>query len=146
MTIKELDKSYNDEIKRLFREVFSAPPWNEDWSDERQLEEYLLDLTEVRNPLLFGLFEGEELIGISIGRIKHWCAGTEYFIEELCIRPDMQGKGRGRAFFLLIEEELRSRGLDTIFLMTEKDKPAYGFYIKIGFEELPGLTSFWKRF
>ena len=146
MMVRELDRSNNDEIKRLFREVFSAPPWNEDWSDERQLDDYLLDLTEVRNPLLFGLFEGEELIGISIGRIKHWCGGTEYFIEELCIRPDMQGKGYGRAFFSLIESDLKARGLDTIFLMTEKDKPAYGFYKKIGFEELPGLTSFCKRF
>ena len=44
------------------------------------------------------------------------------------------------------ESDLKARGLDTIFLMTEKDKPAYGFYKKIGFEELPGLTSFWKRF
>ncbi len=44
------------------------------------------------------------------------------------------------------ESDLKARGLDTIFLMTEKDKPAYGFYKKTGFEELPGLTSFWKRF
>ena len=42
--IKELDETHFDEIKELFRSVFMAPPWNDDWSDENQLNEYLLDL------------------------------------------------------------------------------------------------------
>ncbi len=37
-TIKELDGSYMHDIRQMFKEVFSAPPWNEDWSDKEQLE------------------------------------------------------------------------------------------------------------
>ena len=146
MIIKELDFSYFEDIKQLFREVFSAPPWDEDWSDDKQLDGYLRDLTEVRNSLLFGLFEGSDLIGISIGRIKHWCKGTEYFIEELCLRADYQGKGYGKEFFLLIEAELKERGLNSIYLLTDRDKPAYRFYKNMGFTELPEVTSFIKEF
>ncbi|MBQ6559836.1 MAG: hypothetical protein IJL85_03300 [Erysipelotrichaceae bacterium] len=38
MRIEELDHSVSDEMKQLFKEVFSAPPWNEDWSDGEQLD------------------------------------------------------------------------------------------------------------
>ena len=42
LTLKEIDVTlYAVEIKSLFREVFSAPPWNEDWSDDDQLDNYL---------------------------------------------------------------------------------------------------------
>lgn len=147
LTLKEIDViSYAVEIMSLFKEVFSAPPWNEDWNDDDQLDNYLKDLTEVRNPLLYGLYEGNDLVGVSIGRIKHWCEGTEYFIEELCIRMDRQKKGYGKEFFSLIEKDLKEKGLDTIFLMTDRDKPAYEFYKKNGFKEIPELTSFIKLF
>ena len=146
MEIRELDKAFFEDIKRIMRDVFGAPPWNEDWSDEGQLENYIKDLTEVRGSLVYGLFEGDTMIGVSVGRIKHWCGGTEYFIEELCLRAEYQGKGCGRKFFSLIEGRLRERGLDAIFLITDRSKPAYGFYKKIGFKELEELASFFKSF
>ena len=146
MIIKEIFLSDLEEIKKLFRSVFSGPPWNEDWCDEEQLDEYMKDLIEVRGSLLFGLYEENQLIGISIGKIKHWCGGTEYFIEELCIRNELQGKGYGRQFIELIGEKIRERGLHTIYLMTDRNQPAYQFYNRLGFREIPELTSFTKDF
>jgi aminoglycoside 6'-N-acetyltransferase I len=144
MIIRELDVSYFENIKALFRSVFSAPPWNEEWSDD-QLDSYIRELIEVRQPILYGLFDNDELIGMSISKVKHWCGGTAYFIEEFCIRGDKQGRGCGRKFFSLIEEKIKDKGLDTIFLMTERTQPAYEFYKHIGFTELPDLTSFVKE-
>lgn len=40
MTITEMTIANLNEIKELFKSVFTAPPWNEDWSDERQLDEF----------------------------------------------------------------------------------------------------------
>lgn len=134
------------EIKTLFKSVFAAPPWNEDWSDEEQLDNYLRDLMEVRTPLIYGLYDGEILAGVSIGNIRHWCGGTEYFIEELCLARDYQGRGLGREFFALIEDELKKRNLNMIYLMTDRNKPAYEFYKKLGFGELSELASFFKEF
>ncbi|MBQ7507529.1 MAG: GNAT family N-acetyltransferase [Lachnospiraceae bacterium] len=145
MNIQEIFESDLEEIKDLFRSVFTGPPWNEEWSDEEQLNEYLKDLIEVRGSLLFGLYEEEQLIGMSLGRIKHWYKGTEYFIEELCIRNDYQGKGYGRLLFELIGEKLKEHNLNTIFLMTDRNQPAYRFYQRLEFRELPELTSFYKE-
>ena len=146
MNIKELSTNDLPEIKELFRAVFAGPPWNEDWNDENQLDEYMKDLTEVRNSLIFGLYEDGRFIGVSVGKIKHWCEGTEYFIEELCIRNEYQGKGFGKGFMNLIQDKVKERGVNTIYLMTDRNQPAYEFYKRIGFEELPQLTSFYKDF
>ncbi len=146
MEIRELLSADLEKIKPMYREVFGGPPWNEDWEDDRQLEEYLLDLTEVRGSLHYGLFESGRILGFSLGKIKHWCEGTEYYIEDVCIRPEDQGKGYGRIFFSMIEQDLVSRGVRTIYLMTDRDQPAYEFYRKLGFTELPEVTSFYKEF
>ena len=99
----------------------------------------------VRTPLILGLYDGGELVGISIGCIKHWCRGTEYHIEELCIRTDMQGKGYGTEFFRLIEDLLKERGYRQIYLQTQRNMPAYEFYKKLGFTEIPEWVSFFKE-
>ena len=38
------------------------------------------------------------------------------------------------------------RGIHTIFLMTERDVPAYAFYQSRGFTELPKNAAFYKTF
>lgn len=146
MHLKELTIENLNEIRELFRSVFTAPPWNDDWSDEEQLDNYLKDLMCVRTPLILALIKEDEMIGIAIGNIRHWHSGTEYFIEELCIRTDMQKQGHGRKFLRLIEDYLKEHGLHQIFLMTERHVPAYQFYKDLGFEELPEHVSFFREF
>lgn len=146
MHLKELTIENLNEIRELFRSVFTAPPWNDDWSDEEQLDNYLKDLMCVRTPLILALIKEDEMIGIAIGNIRHWHSGTEYFIEELCIRTDMQKQGHGRKFLQLIEDYLKEHGLHQIFLMTERHVPAYQFYKDLGFEELPAHVSFFREF
>ena len=144
--LRKLDPEKIDEIKDLFVSVYSGEPWNENWSDRKLLDEYFRELTEVRHSLNYTLYDDNELIGASIGKIKHWCGGTEYFIEEFFIRNDRQNKGYGHKFMTLIEEDLKQIDVHQIYLVTDRDKPAYDFYQKAGFNELPQLTSFFKEF
>ncbi len=134
-----------ENIKELFLSVFTIEPWNDDWSDEVQLDLYLYDLVGQNNSLTYGLYEDDKLIGISMGHIKHWYSGTEYYIEELCIRPDRQGKGIGAIFLKEIEIEIKKDGIVQIFLQTESNAPAYNFYRKNGFNELKEHVSFIKK-
>ena len=145
-TLAELGDSDFGDIKALFRDVFTRPPWNDDWSDEEQLDQYLMDLMGARTSLVLGLVEDDELIGVSIGSIKHWYEGTEYCVDELCIKTELQGRGYGSQFLSLIEEYLRERGLHTIYLQTERDVPAYEFYRARGFQELPNDVALFKTF
>ena len=86
-TLKRLGPENREEIKTLFVSVFTREPWCDDWSDPEQLDLYIRDLTGQSYSLTWGLYDGaDELIGISLGYIKHWYSGTEYIINELCIR------------------------------------------------------------
>ena len=142
ITIKELTDADFDAVKKLFVSVFTKEPWNDDWSDENQLNEYLKDVMMGRNPLNLGLYDDGDLVGISLGFIKHWCNGTEYYIDELCIRPDRQGQGLGTKFFELMKSVMESREIVQYFLQTDENAPAYKFYKKLGFTELKGHVSF----
>lgn len=141
-----LDDSYLPQMAELYKKAFEMPPWNDDWSDTDQLTEYMKEISYAYRPLNYGLRIDGRLCAVSIGHIKHWWQGTEYYLDELFVDPDCQGQGVGSHFLELIEEDNKKRGLSGIFLQTENDKPAYEFYQKRGFHELPGHVSFFKEF
>ena len=144
--IKKLSVDFIEGIKTLFAEIFTNEPWNDDWSDENQLHNYILDLTGNRNSLAIGLFEDEKFIGMALGSIKHWYTGTEYYIDEFCIKSQKQGKGIGTKFLAMVEKFVEEKGISHIFLQTERTVPAFEFYKKNGFTELCDHVSFVKEF
>lgn len=134
-----------ESIKRLFISVFTIEPWNDDWLDEEQLRLYLFDLVGQSNSLTYGLYEKENLIGVSMGNIRHWYSGTEYYIDEFFVQTDKQGNGIGSYFLKQIEKAIKELGLVQIFLQTAKNVPAYDFYRKNGYYELTDHVSFAKE-
>lgn len=145
MDIKELTSRDIEQIKTVILETFSKEPWNDDWQDQEQFHSYILDLIDNKNSLSLGLYENNDLIGVSLGRIKHWYTGTEYWIDDLAILPFKQGKGYGSKFIELIEDFIRHRGIVGIVLFSERDIPAYHLYVKKGFSEKPERVFFEKK-
>ena len=105
--LKRLSLDDKETIKDVFVSVFTKEPWNDDWSDKEQLDMYINDLIGQGYSLTYGLYEDNELIGISMGYIKHWYSGTEYIINELCIKTDRQGAGAGTFFLKEIEKAIK---------------------------------------
>lgn len=143
--IKRLNITQIEAVKELFLSVFTVEPWNDDWSDTQQLNLYLNDLAGQNNSLTYGIYENQELVGVSMGHIRHWYSGTEYYIDEFFIKKDMQGKGIGTYFINQIQKAIKEIGFVQIFLQTENNVPAYDFYLKNGFRELKEHVSFVKR-
>lgn len=140
----ELNDSYLPQMAELYREAFAGEPWNDDWSDTKQLNEYMKDISKAYNALNYGLLIDGKLVGMSVGKINHWWEGTNYNIEELCVSPTYQSQGLGSRFLALIEERVREKGLSGIFLQTDNDKPSYHFYHKNGFKDLDMHISLYK--
>ncbi|HEM4129053.1 TPA: GNAT family N-acetyltransferase [Streptococcus suis] len=145
MKLKELCFSDTEMVKQLFLSVFSQEPWNDDWSDEEQLNRYIGDLLAHPRALCFGLFDQGKLLGLSLGYIRYWYEGTEYRIEELCISRDYQGQGHGASFLADIEKQLADRKIVHILLQTERNLPAYFFYKKCGFRALEEDVTMFKK-
>ena len=142
--LKRLSLDDKEIIKEVFVSVFTKEPWNDDWSDKEQLDMYITDLIGQGYSLTYGLFDDGELIGISMGYIKHWYSGTEYLINELCIKIDRQGAGAGTFFLSEIEKAIKGLGLKQIFLLTDSNVPAYDFYRKNGYIEEKTSVAFSK--
>ncbi len=135
LKLKRLGIADKEIITELFVGVFTKEPWNDDWSDKTQLDMYITDLIGQGYSLTYGLFDEDELIGIALGYVKHWYSGTEYIINELCIKPERQGSGAGTFFIAEIEKAIKELGIKQIFLLTDSNVPAYKFYKKNGFSE-----------
>lgn len=144
MELVKLDISNKKEVKNLFKEVFTKEPWNDDWSDEEQLENYITDLMGNDNSLTLAYFDNDKLVALAMGHIKHWYSATEYYIDELCVKTQLQRQGIGGKFISAIEGYLKEHEIKAIFLLTEKNVPAYGFYKKHGFEEHENNVAFAK--
>ena len=111
-----------------------------------QLDTYIHDLIGQDNSLTLGYCDGDHIVALAMGHIKHWFAGIEYNIDELCVDRNMQGKGIGSMFLGEIECFLSGRGITRIFLQTDRDMPAYAFYKHRGFREMEEHVSLVKRF
>ena len=146
LTFRRIELEQKEQVKEKFLQVFTDAPWFDDWSDPEQLDMYLNDLMGQSYSVAFGLYEGNNLIGASLGYIKHWYSGTEYIIDEFFIVKEKQGKGIGTYFMEEIGDAIKEMGVFTVFLLTERGVPAYDFYIKNGFNEIPETTAFWKEF
>ena len=144
MKLVILDITDKELVKNFFREVFTKEPWNDDWSDEEQLDLYMLDLMGNHNSLTLAYFDDEELVALAMGHIRHWYSATEYYIDELCVKTQLQGQGIGGKFISAIEEYLKKHDMKAIFLLTENDVPAYDFYKNHGFKELKNNVAFAK--
>ena len=146
LSFRRIGLEQKEQVKEKFLQVFTDAPWFDDWSDPEQLDMYLNDLMGQSYSVAFGLYEGNDLIGASLGYIKHWYSGTEYIIDEFFIVKEKQGKGIGTYFMEEIGDAIKEMGVFTVFLLTERGVPAYDFYIKNGFNEIPETTAFWKEF
>ena len=57
MELKRLSINDKEAIKELFTGVFTGEPWNDDWSDSKQLDLYIDDLCGQRYSLTYVIFE-----------------------------------------------------------------------------------------
>ena len=144
LNLKRLTIKDKEIITDVFISVFTKEPWNDDWSDTNQLDMYINDLVGQGYSLTYGLFDDAELIGIALGYVKHWYSGTEYIINEFCIKTDRQGAGAGSFFIAEIEKAIKELGIKQIFLLTDSNVPAYNFYKKNGFDECTTNVAFAK--
>lgn len=142
MELKVICLQQEETIREIVQGAFSAAPWNDRWDHAETFHRYLEDLIGNPNSLSLGLYCGEELVAVSLGRLKHWFDGIEYCIDELCVKPARQGQGLGSVLLQQIRAYAQARHYREISLRTNRQAPAYRFYQKNGFEEMADQVFF----
>lgn len=124
-TIKDTDK-----CAELFKEVFSAYPWYDDWVSIDQARNYLMELIE--NPVFEGFvaYKCLNIVAVCFGHKRSFWTGKEFFIDEFYVRNESQGNGIGTNMLNYVKESLIEEDYKRLVLLTNKGIPAEDFYIK----------------
>ena len=131
-----------DECGDLFMDVFSKEPWYDsrdaviDFFRNHYKNNYFLSYVAIMN---------EKIVGASIGFIKPWIAGMEYYIDEFFVEYNGQRSGIGTEFMRIIEEDLKKRNINGIIISTERDFPSHKFYLKNEFSVIEDSITLIKE-
>ena len=134
-----------DKCTKLFKEVFSAYPWYDNWVSFEQARTYLTELIE--NPVFEGYvaYNGLNMVAVCFGHKRSWWMGKEFFIDEFYVRNKNQGNGIGTRMMNYIKKQLIEEEYTRLVLLTNKEIPAEEFYIKNGFYNNPDRTVMVKE-
>jgi GNAT superfamily N-acetyltransferase len=133
LNVRPFDKTDLEECAELFKRVFSADPWYDNWISRDQVRNYLNEL--IKNPVFEGFvaFEGSLLVAVCLGHRRSFWMGKEFFIDEFFVENEKQGNGIGTRTLDIITENLYQIGYTRLTLLTNKGIPAESFYLKNGF-------------
>ena len=113
----------------LYIKVFNSTPWKESW-DFPTAKERLSDLLHTPKFLGFLLYDNDTAIGFIAGNSKRTYSGTTFYLAELCINNQIQGKGYGSKLLQHLEKNLKEKEVQSIYLLTSNEGSARNFYLK----------------
>lgn len=124
--------SHSDLVKCLdiFYDVFTSPPWEYSWMDKNEMRRYFTDLYRTPGFVGYMYYDGGVLLGACMGCISDYFLHAQYDIKEIFIHTNAQNKGVGSKMLSEIEADLVKRKVICITLMTQRNIPAYHFYLK----------------
>lgn len=122
-----------DECACLFKNVFSADPWYDEWVSMNQSRTYLKELIE--NPVFEGFLmcKDSKIVAVCLGHRRSWWRGKEFFVDEFFVETGRQGNGIGTKTVDFLVNTLQEDGYTRLTLLTNKNIPAETFYLKNGF-------------
>lgn len=122
----------------LYQNVFSKEPWFEK-SERADVERFFLNFMDSNKFVGYVAKKDEKIVAVSIGFLKPWIKGEEYYIDQFYVDYNLQGQGIGTIFLSKIKEYLARLNVHAMILATEKGFPSYKFYVKNGFSQLDDL-------
>lgn len=129
--MKLLSKEHFPEILKLTKQLNEDLPLSE-------LESRQAQMFEFENYRCFGLFEGDQLIGVSSGWITvRLYSGKQVEIDNVIIDASVQSKGYGAKFIAEIEQWAKANNCKTVELNTyTSNTRSHKFYYLHGFRIL----------
>ena len=125
-----------EDCVRVYVDAFTAPPLCYHWLTKEKAWRYIGDMTRAPGFLGYTYKIGGEMAAFCFGALDNYFEGTVYEVKELAVASAFQHRGVGSAMMGLLETKLAGYGVAAVSLQTSRNLPAFGFYIKNGYEEL----------
>lgn len=133
LDFKRFSQEDLDECSELFKKVFTADPWYDEWVSFYQTRNYLKELSD--NPVFEGLVarQDSKMVAVCMGHQRSWWMGKEFVVDEFFVENERQGNGIGTRTLDLLADNLFNEGYTRLILLTNREIPAERFYLKNGF-------------
>lgn len=145
--IEPLTKYHLDECASILVSAFNREPWNEHWSIETAKK----DLFWTLNTAGFMGFvcKRQEILGFAVGYCEQSDVTQVFYLRNLCVKADFQGRGVGNRLMLYLKETLKEMGIKMVYLITYNDERLIDFYRKHGYrvrsENVVMIHEGWSR-
>lgn len=129
--IRDADRSHCGAIAAAETKIFSDP-----WS-ESSVSSMVVD----GGGIVTVAEAGNELLGYAVASL----AADEGEILRIAVLPEHRGGGIGRALLSAVTENLRTKGVASVFLeVRESNHPARSLYLSAGFEECGRRKNYYR--
>jgi aminoglycoside 6'-N-acetyltransferase I len=135
--LKMYKESDLEKCVEIYVAAFNAPPLNYDFLNGAKAERYLRDITRTPGFLGYVYVEGEEMKAFCFGKLDNYFEGVMFEVEELAVVPQLHRSGVGTEVMRLLEIKLAGYGVKAVNLSTSRNLPAFNFYVKNGYDEIP---------
>lgn len=144
MEIKQIESAKCELYVDLFMSVFNRSPWNDEWTREKAIL-YLMDIFNTPGFIGIEAIVDSKLVAVIVGNHKHWWSGDEFFIQEMFVDQQHQGKGYGKVLYESLVTLLKEEQISTISLLTDKGIDAEFFYKSNGMKQIDRLIYLSKE-
>ena len=128
---------------KLYSQVFSGPPWSEEWSKEKankRLSHFY------RSEGFVGLLaENDGINGFVLGNTEPFLDSAWFYLREMCVCPNLQGQGIGSKLLYELNCLLANKAVRNIYLATDRNIPAAKFYQSNGFSQEEKMGFYYKE-
>jgi len=133
-----------DDCVHLYCDAFNAPPLEYTWLTPQKALRYIRDLTKTPNFMGYTYWLDGEMAAFCFGVLDNYFEGYMFEVEELAVAGKYHRTGIGSTVMQLLEKKLASYRVAAVNLQTSRSLPAFNFYVKNGYEEVPENVTLTK--
>lgn len=133
ITYKSLERSDLEAIGDLYVKAFNGPPWHDKWTKETAIKR-LGQMIGCEDSYGLIAYDADKPIGMVLGNMEYFYDCTHFHLKELCVDPDIKGKGIGSKLMKEFMERLKEKKVDKLLLWTLRCSEMLSFYNKQGFK------------
>jgi len=117
------------EIAKIYMQEFSKPPYKEQWTLKKSIEQISLYF---KNYDLYTIFVGNNVVGFITVNSRFMCPGDVVFGEEIAIKEEYQNRGIGTFVISEIMSLYKKKGYKRFMGIVNKDSKVMTLYQKLG--------------
>jgi len=125
-----------EECVRIYVDAFNAPPLDYSFITKEKAWRYVRDITLTPGFIGYTFWIDEKMVAFCFGILDNYFDGVMFEVEELAVAAAYQRSGIGSVVMNLLETKLARYNVAAVSLQTSRTLPAFGFYLKNGYEEL----------